>query len=63
MFRNDFRVHRARVFLFLMLLLMIVVVARAIEVNRPYLWGSAIASVIALIRIENRFCMLVVRLL
>jgi len=41
MFRNDFRVHRARVFLFLMLLLMIVVVARAIEVNRPYLWGSA----------------------
>ena len=37
MFCHDFRVHRARVFLFLMLLLMFVVVARAIEVNRPYL--------------------------
>jgi hypothetical protein len=36
-----FGVHRARVFLFLMLLLMVVVVARAIEVNRPYLCGSA----------------------
>jgi hypothetical protein len=42
MFCHDFRMHRTGVFLFLlMLLLIIVLVARAIEVNRPYLCGSA----------------------
>ncbi len=40
MIRDDFRMHRARVFLclpILLLLLVIVLVERAIEVNRPYL--------------------------
>src|SRR6266550_7715652 len=42
MIRNHFRMHEARVFLFvLMVLLIIVLAARAIEVNRPYLCGSA----------------------
>jgi hypothetical protein len=41
MFCHDFRVHRTGVFLFLMLLLIIVLVARAIELNRPCLYGGA----------------------
>jgi len=43
MIDHDFRMHRAGVFLFLLLflLLMIVALARAIEVNRPYLCGRS----------------------
>ena len=66
MIRNDFRMHRAGVFLFLLVLLLVIVLAagrlRACPEREPN--GSVaptcaaalIASVIALIRIKIRFC-------